>query len=155
VIIVDRLPDSRPLEGSQADPLMLTWEAREKTRQRVRSRAGREFAIKLATGTRLPPGTMIWIGCGFHVEVAAEEEDVWVIRSVDARVLARVSYEIGNRHHAIEIGAGEVAVRHDATFEELWRRIGVVAERARRPFLGELGPPHAQPWGSPQRIRSA
>jgi len=142
VIVVDRLPDSLPAAGSHADALVLTWEEREKTRQRARTAGGREIAIKLPTGTRLPPGTIVAVGEGFHVEVIAAEEDVWVVRSNDWRALLRAAYEIGNRHFAVAFGDGEIGVRYDHTLEELWQRIGVDASRARRAFLADQRPLH-------------
>ena len=135
--VVERLPDTSPPAGSRRDPLVLSWEEREKTRQRATTAGGREIVIKLATGTRLPPGTVVVIGDGFYVEVAAAEEDVWVVRSADVRRLCRAAYEIGNRHFAIAFGDGEILVRYDHTLEELWRRIGIEARRARRPFLSD------------------
>lgn len=155
MIVVDRLPEAAPSADSQRDALVLAWDEREKTRQRVRTAAGRELAIKLPTGTRLRPGTVVVIAHGFHVEVAAADEDVWSIRSDDPRVLARASYEIGNRHLAVEIGSGEVAVRYDHTLEDLWRRIGLPAVRAHRPFLAEQRPSHAHAWERPVAVRSA
>jgi urease accessory protein len=137
MIIVERFPATPPAPGSTPDLLVLTWEQRSKTRQRVASRSGRDVALKLPTGTRLPPGTVVCVGEGFHVQVAAADEDVWLVHAGDAPTLARVAYEIGNRHFAIEIGAHTVAVLFDHTLQELWERLGVRAERVRRPFLAE------------------
>jgi urease accessory protein len=144
MILVEQLPSTGPPPGSTADLLVLTWEQRGKTRQRLTTQAGRAIGIKLPTGARLPPGTVIYIGEGFHVQVAAADEDVWLIRSTDAPTFARLAYEIGNRHFPIEIGADRVAVLYDHTLGELWERLGVRAERVRRPFLSEQRPsaPH-------------
>jgi len=142
MILVDRLPTAAPAPGSAADPVVLTWEERAKTRQRVTTQNGREVAIKLPTGTRLPPGTPLFLGEGFHVEVIAADEDVWMIHALDAGTLVRVAYEIGNRHFPIEIGDGWVAVRYDHTLAELWERLGVAAERVTRPFLSDQRPSH-------------
>jgi urease accessory protein len=78
------------------------------------------------------------------VQVAAADEDVWLLRDTDAPTLARVAYEIGNRHFPIEIGTDGVAVLYDHTLGELWERLGVRAERVRRPFLPDprLPAPH-------------
>jgi len=142
MILVERLPTSAPAPGSSADPVVLTWEERAKTRQRVTTQHGRDVAIKLPTGTRLPPGTLLFLGEGFHIEVIAADEDVWLIRALDTCTLVRVAYEVGNRHFPIEIGDGWVAVRYDHTLAELWERLGVVAERVTRPFLSDQRPSH-------------
>lgn len=142
MIVVERLPDPRHLSGSIADFVVLTWEERERSRQRLRTSGGREIALKLPTGTRLPPGTVLFAGEGFHIEVVAAEEDVWVARVDDPATLARVAYEIGNRHFAVDIRPGAITVRYDHTLEELWHRLGIEAERTRQPFLAEQRPPH-------------
>ena len=142
MILVERLPTAVPAPGSSADTVVLTWEERAKTRQRVTTQSGRDVAIKLPTGTRLPPGTLLLLGDDFHIEVIAAEEDVWLIRAPDAGTLVRVAYEIGNRHFPIEIGDGWVAVRYDHTLVELWERLGVAGERVTRPFLSEQRPAH-------------
>jgi len=142
MILVEHLPASPPPAGSVPDPVVLTWEERAKTRQKVTTRQGRELAIKLPTGTRLPPGTVLHVDDGFHVEVEAAAEEVWVVHSHHADTLARVAYEIGNRHFPICIGHDSVAVLYDHTLAELWERLGVRAERATMPFLSEQRPTH-------------
>jgi urease accessory protein len=142
MILIERLPTSMPAPGSSADPVVLTWEERAKTRQRVTTQSGRDVAIKLPTGTRLPPGTLLFLGGDFHIQVVAAEEDAWLIRPPDSVTLVRVAHEIGNRHFPIEIGDGWVAVRYDHTLAELWERLGVAAERVRRPFLSDQRPSH-------------
>jgi len=141
-VVVEQILSMPPPQGSRPERLVLTWEQRSKTRQRVASESGREIVLKLATGTRLPPGTVVWVGEGVHVEVAAADEEVWLIRTADVRTLAQVAYEIGNRHFPIEIGDASLAVLYDHTLAELWARLGVHAERMRRPFLSDQQPTH-------------
>lgn len=137
MILVEQLPSTAPPLGSATDLLVLTWEQRGKSRQQLTTQQGRVIGIKLATGTRLPPGTVLHIGDGFHVQITAAPEDIWLIRADDAQTLARVAYEIGNRHFPIEVGSDSIAVLYDHTLAELWQRLGVRAERVRRPFLPE------------------
>lgn len=140
--VVERLPKGTPPAASEEDVVTLDWHDRARTRQRVRSRSGRELVIKLETGVRLPPGSVLAIGAGWHVTVEAASEYVWVITAPDRRTLLRVAWEMGNRHFPIDLRDDEIAVLYDHTLEELWPRLGVTAERARRPFLSEGRPPH-------------
>jgi urease accessory protein len=142
MILVEQLPTSAPPAGSVPEPLVLTWEERAKTHQRVTTQAGREIGIKLPTGTQLLPGTVVYIGDTFHVEVAAACEDVWLIQTAGVRALLRVAYEIGNRHFPIDIRDDSVAVLYDHTLGELWARLGIVAQRVRQPFLSVQRPSH-------------
>jgi urease accessory protein len=141
MIMVEHLSAGPPPPSSSPDLAALTWEERCKTRQTVTTQGGREIGIKLPTGTRLLPGTLLYVGDGFHVLVAAAPENIWLIQATDAPQLARVAYEIGNRHFAIEFGDGTVAVLYDHTLQELWHRLGVTAQRVRRPFQPEQHPP--------------
>lgn len=142
MILVEQLPSAAPAPGSSPELLVLTWEERAKTHQRVTTQAGREIGIKLPTGTQLLPGTVLHVGDDFHVEAAAACEDVWLIQTADVRALLRVAYEIGNRHFPIDIGDDSVAVLYDHTLAELWERLGIVAQRVRRPFLSVQRPSH-------------
>jgi len=142
MLIVDELPTDTPLPSSLPELLVLTWEERSKTHQRVTTRAGREIGIRLPTGSQLLPGTILYVGDDFHVEVTAACEDVWLVQTPDVRTLLRVAYEIGNRHFPIDISDASVAVLYDHTLEELWRRLGIVAQRVRQPFLSAQRPSH-------------
>ncbi len=142
MLIVDHLPTDAPPPGSLPEPLVLTWEERAKTHQRVTTAAGRAIGFKLPTGTPLMPGTVVYIGDAIHVEVVAASEDVWLIQTADRRALLRVAYEIGNRHFPIDIGADSVAVLYDHTLAELWERLGIAAQRVRQPFLSVQRPTH-------------
>jgi urease accessory protein len=144
MLIVDRLPTAAPPARSLRDLVVLTWEERAKTHQRVTTQAGREIGIKLPTGTPLLPGTVLYVGDGFHVEVSAASEEVWLIRTADVPTLLRAAYEIGNRHFPIAICDDSLAVLYDHTLAELWVRLGIVAQRVRQPFLSVQRPSHHQ-----------
>jgi len=144
MLIVDHLPTDAPSATSLPDLLVLTWDERAKTHQRVTTQAGREIGIKLPTGSQLLPGTVLYVGDTFHVEVVAACEDVWLIQTGDVRALLRVAYEIGNRHFPIDIGDAAMAVRYDHTLTELWERLGIVAQRVLQPFLSAQRPFHHQ-----------
>jgi urease accessory protein len=142
MILIESLPSVFPSPTSRADLVVLTWEQRGKTRQAVVTQGALELAIKLPTGTRLPPGCIVYVGEGFHVEVVAAPEDVWVVTAADRSLLLRTAHEIGNRHFPIDCGNDEIAVLYDHTLDELWGRLGVQAKRSRRPFLSEQRPHH-------------
>ena len=50
MILVEQLPSAVPAPGSLPELLVLTWEERAKTHQRVTTQAGREIGIKLPPG---------------------------------------------------------------------------------------------------------
>jgi len=60
------------------DTVALTWEERQKSRQRLRTTQGQELALALPTGTRLQAGDLLPTVDGY-IEVALAPEDVILI----------------------------------------------------------------------------
>ena len=73
------------------------------------------------------------------IEVVAADETVSIVKSLDPTALARAAYHLGNRHVAVQIGAGWLRYGHDHVLDDMVRGLGldVVAEQA--PFEPEAG----------------
>ncbi len=91
--------------------LTLSFEQRQKSRQRVRLDSGEDAGLSLPHGTMLRAGDRLRAKDGRVVEVRALAEPVTTGYSVDPHLLARAAYHLGNRHIALEIGAGWVRYR--------------------------------------------
>src|SRR4051794_22111027 len=90
-------PDNRPI----VDRVSLTWDERQKSRQQLRTAAGKEIALALPTGTRLNAGDLLSIEEGW-IEVYLALEDVLLIRPRNLQETAFIAYQVGNRHLALE-----------------------------------------------------
>ena len=121
-------PDSEP------DPVVMGWQERRQTRQRVRSHKGRELALALATGTVLDDGDILCVGPDFHVTVQAAEEDLLVVPLTDASPAARAAYELGNRHLPVSIGEDRLITPYDRLVEALLEKLGIVCLRGKGRF---------------------
>lgn len=84
----------------ERDALVLTFEERRFTRGRRRTRAGREIALALPTGTSLVPGAVVAEGADYVVVVEAAEEPLLAALPRDRDEAVRVAFEVGNRHGA-------------------------------------------------------
>ena len=120
--------------GSEPDAIVMGWQERRSTRQRVQTRKGRGLALALATGTVLMDGDLLYIGQGFHVTVEAEEEDVLVTFLEDATSSAILAYELGNRHLPVAIDHDLLATPYDRLVEDLLARLGITCMRRRERF---------------------
>ncbi len=119
--------------------LTLGFEARRKTRGRVRLDDGEVLALELPRGTVLREGDRLRAEDGRIIVVRAAAEDVSTVRTDDPTLLARAAYHLGNRHVAVEIGAGFVRYLEDHVLDAMVEALGLGIERERRPFEPESG----------------
>src|SRR5262245_32934837 len=85
-----------------ADRVALTWEQRQKSRQKLLTMQGCEIALALPTGTRLQAGDLLATPGGW-IAVELAPEDILLVRPRNLQETAFVAYQIGNRHLPLEI----------------------------------------------------
>lgn len=122
--------------------IVLPFASRTKSRLRARTVNGEDVGIFLERGTVLRGGDLLVIDDGRIVQVIAADEEVSTVHSADPRQLARVSYHLGNRHVALQIGPTWVRYLHDHVLDDMVRTLGleVVVERAAfEPEAGAYG----------------
>ena len=125
-----RTPDGR---------LTLPFELRRKSRLRTRLDDGRAVALLLERGSVLRGGDRLRSDCGRCIEVAAGPEPVSVVRSDDARTLARAAYHLGNRHVPVQVGRHELRYLADHVLDEMVAGLGAEVVRTELPFEPEAG----------------
>ena len=125
--------------GTAKDRLALTFDARQKSRQRARLASGEEVAVKLPRGEILRGGDLVSASDGRVIEVVALSEKLAHIEATD---LARVAYHLGNRHVPVELGKGFVRIAQDHVLEELARKLGARVSHVEAPFEPEGGAYH-------------
>ena len=133
--IIERLREALPVQAT----LTLPFELRQKSRLRTRLDSGQDVGLFLPRGTVLRHGDRLRTTGGLVVEVQAAPETVSTARTADSLQLARASYHLGNRHVALQLGAGWLRYRHDHVLDEMVQALGleVVCEQA--PFEPEAG----------------
>jgi urease accessory protein len=128
--------------GAPTDRLALTWEARRRSRQKASTESGRQIGLFLPRGTILPAGSLLRADDGTIIEVVAAPEDVSTISTPDAVLLARVAYQLGNRHVRTQVGPGFIRYRHDRAIDELVRKLGAEVVLEEVPFEPERDTEH-------------
>ena len=119
--------------------LTLSFEDRQKRRQRVTLDTGEAATLDLPRGTRLRHGDLLRAENGRVIAVRAATEAVSTVRTNDPTLLARAAYHLGNRHVALEIRAGFVRYLEDHVLDAMVEALGLRIERERRPFEPETG----------------
>ena len=145
--IVSRFPrkPSAAYPVRVAGSLRLTFERRQKTRQRAVLESGEEVAIELPRGQVMRGGDWVVASDGRVIEVVAEPERVLHIECAGPRELARAAYHLGNRHVPVQVGEGWLRIAEDHVLARMLDALGAklsVVEEAFEPEAGAYGAGH-------------
>ena len=133
--IATKLTDKRAPDAQ----LILPFELRSKSRLRTVLSTGEEAGLLLDRGTVLRGGDLLLAEDGRVIEVVAAAEQVSTVRAADPWSLARAAYHLGNRHVALEVGAGWVRYLHDHVLDDMVRGLGLELTIEAAPFEPEAG----------------
>ena len=126
------------LDGGDASAaITLTFDQRRRSRLRARLDDGREVALMLPRALVLRDGDLL--GGDLIARVVAADERVSTARTPDPTLLARAAYHLGNRHVAVEIGAGFARYQHDHVLDDMVRSLGLAVEIESVAFEPEAG----------------
>ncbi|MYE89103.1 urease accessory protein UreE [Candidatus Poribacteria bacterium] len=139
MIIVEKIVTTQnELSPSEHDIVSLDWEARQKCRQRLRTKAGREIGLALPTGTRLSPGDVLYRDSDVEIIVEGEPEKVFALRPKKRGTFGLICYQIGNLHRPIGFENGAILVPYEPVLEKQLTRLGFTYTVEERIFTGVL-----------------
>ena len=119
--------------------LLLPFELRQKARLRTQTTSGEEAGLFLERGSVLRDGDFLEAEDGRIVKVRAKPEEVLHVDCADAVHLARIAYHLGNRHVALQIGAGWLRIANDYVLAQMIEGLGATAAVIEAPFEPESG----------------
>ena len=120
----------------EQDAVHLDWEARQKCRQRLRTKAGREIGLALPTGTRLSPGDVLYRDPDVEIVVEGKPEKVCALRLEKREIFGLACYQIGNLHRPIGFDDGAILVPYEPVLEKQLTRLGFAYTVEERVFTG-------------------
>jgi urease accessory protein len=126
-------------EGRAAARLILPFELRQRSRLLASLDSGEEVGLLMPRGTVLRGGDRLQSSDGRLVEVVAAPEQLSIVRSSDARQLARAAYHLGNRHIAVQITADSIRYLKDHVLDDMLRGQGLQVMNEMLPFEPEAG----------------
>ena len=122
--------------------LTLTFEYRQKSRQKVVLDSGEEAGLFLPRGTVLRGGDLLKLEDGRVILVISAQESVSVATSADSLSLMRACYHLGNRHVHLQIGDGFLRYQHDPVLDGMVSTLGLVVTNESASFEPEPGAYH-------------
>lgn len=139
--VVEKL-SGHAVSGDIDDLLILPYDLRQKARQRVTLKSGREAGLFLPRGTVLKNGDRLATDSGMKLNVVAAQEQVSIAQVSDHLLLAKIAYHLGNRHVAVQVLEDRLIYLHDHVLDEMVCGLGGVVTVARQPFEPEDGAYH-------------
>jgi urease accessory protein len=141
-----------PADSAPSAYLVLSFEARCKSRLRTRLLSGEEIGLFLERGTVLRGGDRLLANSGAIIEVVAAPEMLMEASASDPLALARAAYHLGNRHVAVQLLPGRLRFAADHVLGEMVRGLGLPVAEIEAPFEPESGAygghgGHAHPHG--------
>lgn len=122
-----------------SDHLVLPYDARCRSRQRVTLVGGEEMGYVLPAGTVLRDGDRLLASDGRVVEVSAAPEELLEVRAGDTLQLIRAAYHLGNRHVPVQLGDEFLRLQPDHVLGAMLRRLGCSLAAVVAPFDPEGG----------------
>lgn len=123
-----------------APKVVLPFESRRRSRQKLMLDNGEQVALVLNQGTVLRNADVLVADDGRLIVVQAALERVSRITAETARQLARAAYHLGNRHVLVEIGPDYLQIAHDAVLVDMLERLGsVTVNTVDQPFEPDVG----------------
>ncbi len=119
--------------------LVLSFEARCKSRLRTRLLTGEEIGLFMERGTVLRGGDKLAANDGTVIEVVAAPEMLMEAMADDPLLLAKAAYHLGNRHVAVHLLPGRLRFAADHVLGEMVRGLGLPVTEIEAPFEPESG----------------
>ena len=125
--------------GSVVDTVILDLEQRRSQRGTFVGTSGARYDIELPEPVLLRMGDLLVLDEGALVEVVAEAEPLIEVRANDPDGLARVAWQLGDRHVAVEVLPNRLRLRPDAAIEKILAAVGAKVVPIEAPFNPEGG----------------
>lgn len=136
LVIHQRLPAQEHWDAE----LLLTYEARSKSRLRCFSISGEDVGLFLERGQpALADGEFLQAADGRIVRVLARAERLLHVTCSSPFELMRAAYHLGNRHVALQLGEGWLRLPEDYVLQAMLEQLGAQVELIDAPFQPEAG----------------
>ena len=119
--------------------LEMTFEQRSKSRSKATLVGGEEVVLHLPRGEVLRGGDMVVASDGRIIEVHALPEKLLHITCDSPSALAKAAYHLGNRHVAVQVGEGWLAIAGDHVLEDMLHGLGAKVRSVTAAFEPEPG----------------
>jgi urease accessory protein len=122
-----------------ADTLILDYAGRSTPNTTVTGVKGGSYEIALTAPRRLLTDDLLELDDGTLLEVVAAPEPLLEARTADLAGLARLAWQLGDRHVPVQVLTNRIRVRREAGIAELLATLGAKVTPIEAPFEPEGG----------------
>jgi urease accessory protein len=122
-----------------ADTVILDYASRSAPQATVTGVKGGSYEIALAAPRRLATDDLLELDDGRLVEVVAAPEPLIEARAADLAGLARLAWQLGDRHLPVQLLTNRIRVRRSGEVETLLAAVGAKVTLIEAPFEPEGG----------------
>jgi urease accessory protein len=138
IILTKRLASATDLVPNLI--LALSAEERTRSRHRLKSHEGQDFALHLPRGTVLNEGDLLTSDRSEPiVRIVARSESVMTVTARNSLDLLRAAYHLGNRHVPLEVAINYLRLSPDPVIHSMLIQLGVEVKEEIAPFYPETG----------------
>jgi urease accessory protein len=125
--------------ASAIDRVVLDAAERHRRRIALTGERGTAFLLDLPHATALKDGDGLVLEDGAIVRVAGKAEPLVEIAAKNPQELARLAWQIGNRHIEMQVVGDRLRIRRDHVLEDMLRGLGARLICIQAPFDPERG----------------
>jgi urease accessory protein len=125
--------------ASAIDRVVLDAAERHRRRIALTGERGTAFLLDLPHATALKDGDGLVLEDGAIVRVAGKAEPLVEIAAKNPQELARLAWQIGNRHIEMQVVGDRLRIRRDHVLEDMLRGLGARLICIQAPFNPEPG----------------
>lgn len=126
-------------EGDNYLNVVVTFEERQKSRYKTQTVCGKDIGWFIERGRVLTEGDVLRCNDGTLVKVSCAPESVTRVTSTDHLALTKAAYHLGNRHVALQVGAGFLQYQVDYVLDDMVHGLGLTVSHELAPFHPESG----------------
>ena len=135
----NRVQSGAIVNGQTIDTITLDHQARHRRRMAMTSDGGLRFLLDLPETAHLRHGDGLVLEDGRVVLIKAAPEPLLEVRARNARHLAALAWQIGNRHLEAQIEAERILIRRDHVIEAMLAGLGATTREIVEIFTPEAG----------------
>lgn len=126
-------------DNQEVGQVLLDHDRRFRRRYLLRSEQGREILLDLPKAVRLIQDDGLLLKDGGIIRVCARPEPVTEITAMDAALLMRIVWHLGNRHLPVQFLGDTIRIRADHVMTDMIRQLGGTTRDMQAPFDPEAG----------------
>ena len=129
----------RPADATVIDTVILDYAQRSTAGVQVTGAKGKKYELALVQPARLRTDDLLQLDDGTFVEVVAAAEPLFEVRAADLPALARLAWQLGDRHVPVQVLPNRLRMQRSAEVEALLKASGARVTVIEAPFDPEGG----------------